>query len=52
MAELYEKLLQDSEIKKHELLSKYEEQAKARDEKLLKLNIDNAILSMLMRKST
>ena len=46
---MYEKLLQDSERNKAELLAKYEEQAKARDEKLAKLRIDNNILSMLKR---
>lgn len=51
MAETYEKLLQDSERNKAELLAKYEEQAKTRDEKLSKLRIDNSILSIYQRKT-
>ena len=51
MAELYEKLLQDSERNKAELMAKYEEQAKTRDEKLIKLRIDNSILSTIQRRT-
>ena len=49
MAETYEKILQDGEVKRAELMVKYEEQAKARDEKLFKLRIDNGILSTLKK---
>ena len=49
MAELYEKILQDGELKRVELMVKYEEQAKARDEKLAKLKTDNGILNALKR---
>ena len=51
MAEIYEKINQDGEIKRAELMVKYEEQAKARDEKLFKLRIDNGILSALKKKT-
>ena len=51
MAEIYEKILQDGEVKREELMVKYEEQARARDEKLIKLRIDNAILNTLKKKS-
>ena len=51
MAEIYEKILQDGEIKRAELMVKYEEQARARDEKLVKLRIDNAILNSLKKKT-
>ena len=51
MAEIYEKILQDGETKRAELMIKYEEQAKARDEKLAKLKVDNGILAALKRKS-
>ena len=51
MAEIYEKILNDGDQKKTELMAKYEEQAKARDEKLVKLKTDNGILSALKRKT-
>ena len=51
MAEIYEKILQDGERNRAELMIKYEEQAKARDEKLIKLKTDNGILNALKRKT-
>ena len=51
MAVVYESLLQKEEKDRAELQIKYDEQAKARDEKHLKLKIDNMILATLKKKT-
>ena len=51
MAIVYESLLQKEERDRAELQIKYDEQAKARDEKLFKLKFDNLILASLKKKT-